>query len=109
MKELMALPNCDRHGQMTLRDVKQQTPEQKWCGTWYDCPICSSSALYPGPELSQEYYSRRDNWTVDMLERTLVCHTVLQPDEWGNFDRLWRAKLACEKTMGCVMRPVREG
>jgi hypothetical protein len=52
--------------------------------------------------------SRKENWTVEMLERTLVCHTVLQPDERGNFDRLWKAKLDCEKTMGCIMHPSRE-
>jgi hypothetical protein len=53
-------------------------------------------------------YTRKDNWTVEMLERTLVFHTALRPDERGNFDRLWKAKLVCEKTMGCIMRPSRE-
>lgn len=50
-------------------------------------------------------YSKKESWNVEQLEQTLVFHTVLKPDELGDFERLWKAKLDCEKTMGCVMRP----
>lgn len=51
-------------------------------------------------------YSKKESWTVEMLEKTLVCYTVLQPHEWGNFERLWKAKLDCEKNIGGIIRPV---
>lgn len=50
-------------------------------------------------------YSKKENWTVEMLEEALVLYTVLQSDERGNFDRLWKAKLDCEKVRGAVIRP----
>jgi hypothetical protein len=39
---------------MTLRPVANQTPEQRWCGEWYDCadPRCRSSLLIPSEELN---------------------------------------------------------
>lgn len=50
-------------------------------------------------------YTKKENWTVRMLEQALVCHTVLQPNERGDFERLWKAKLECEKVIGGVMLP----
>jgi hypothetical protein len=29
---------CPQHGALVLRPKQQQTPEQLWCGEWYDCP-----------------------------------------------------------------------
>lgn len=50
-------------------------------------------------------YSQKHFWTVQLLEETLKYHTVLRPEECGNFDLLWQAKLDCEKTIGGVIRP----
>ncbi len=42
-------PQCSRHGSMELR--VGGTAQQRWCGTWYDCPgydgprRCLASAL----------------------------------------------------------------
>ena len=46
-------PSCERHGTMELRPASKQTPEQVWCGTWYDCadPWCRNSTLLPSAEL----------------------------------------------------------
>ncbi|WP_141680431.1 hypothetical protein [Bacillus sp. FJAT-26390] len=52
-------------------------------------------------------YSQKKFWTVDLLEETLKIHTVLKPNEKGNYELLWQAKIDCEKTMGCVMRPAK--
>jgi|GEM_PF-3185135 len=53
----MLLPTCPAHPDktMTLRPLKRQTKEQKWCGVWYDCtePDCKCSALFPSKELDQ--------------------------------------------------------
>ena len=44
------------HGPMARRDLAA-TPEQAWCGTWWDCPggpggtRCWSSVLVPSAEL----------------------------------------------------------
>ena len=49
--EIMELPKCPTHGQMLIREQHRQSTEQKWCGTWYDCPQCSNSTLLPSKEL----------------------------------------------------------
>jgi len=53
-------PHCTHgHGEMILRE--RTTPEQEWCGTWYDCPpgppgeTCGSSALLPSKALLDSY------------------------------------------------------
>lgn len=51
----MELPKCKQHGEMILRSRKQQTPEQEYCGTWYDCPICKGSVLFVSAELQEIY------------------------------------------------------
>ncbi|MFB0845651.1 hypothetical protein [Paenibacillus oleatilyticus] len=50
-------------------------------------------------------FTKKNNWTVEMLEKPLVLHTVLRPEERGNFDLLWVAKLDCEKTVGGIIYP----
>jgi hypothetical protein len=47
---------CERHGGggtvlMVVRPLSRQTAEQRWCGMWYDCPLCQSSVLEMSPEL----------------------------------------------------------
>lgn len=58
MKNLpMALPRCTFHpdSQMALRPERRLTDEQKFCGVWYDCPSCTSSVLFPSPEVRAIY------------------------------------------------------
>lgn len=55
----MPLPECPVHGKtMGLRDPA--TPEQAFCGTWYDCARagCTASVLLPSPELAALYAAR---------------------------------------------------
>lgn len=54
-------PRCRQHGYMVLRPASRQTPEQQFCGVWYDCPEftsathrCGSSACYPSRGLCQQ-------------------------------------------------------
>lgn len=55
-------PECPAgHGPMALRPLKGQTPEQRWCGAWYDCQSndygarCYCSTLVPSEELKDVY------------------------------------------------------
>lgn len=50
-------------------------------------------------------YSQKHFWSLQLLEETLKNYTVLRPNENGNFDLLWLAKLECEKAIGGVIRP----
>lgn len=63
----MCLPKCPHHTQttMVLRPLARQAYEQKWCGTWYDCPqpFCDCSILFPSKQL-QEFHrnpNKRNN------------------------------------------------
>lgn len=56
------MPDCPAnpsHGQMHLRPIERQTPEQRWCGTWYDCHRCWSSRLIHSTELRQSLMEQR--------------------------------------------------
>lgn len=44
-------PTSQEHGVMVLRPLERQTPEQRWCGTWYDCQQCHASTLIKSEEL----------------------------------------------------------
>lgn len=40
------MPLCPNgHGPMHPRPAALQTPEQQWCGAWFDCHHCKSSVL----------------------------------------------------------------
>ncbi len=52
-------PACKRHGATELRPLLRQTPEQRFCGVWYDCTRCGSSVLYPSKELEAELRGER--------------------------------------------------
>jgi hypothetical protein len=49
----MDLPRCPTHPefQMVVRPTTHQTPEQLFCGVWYDCQACSQSVLFKGVQL----------------------------------------------------------
>lgn len=53
-------------------------------------------------------YSLKENWTKTMLETTLENHCVLTEEERESFDRLWVAKLDCEKVTGTTIHPSTE-
>lgn len=59
-RALMNLPKCKTHSQMILRTPTLQSAEQKWCGTWYDCPQCPVSVLFPSPDLNRQLAEMRE-------------------------------------------------
>jgi hypothetical protein len=42
------------HGIMMRRPIGRGTPEQDWCGTWFDCPHCHESVLIKSPALMMQ-------------------------------------------------------
>lgn len=46
----MALPRCPIHGEQLLLKAPT-TPEQEFCGSWYICPVCAYTVLFPSEEL----------------------------------------------------------
>ncbi|MFT8930040.1 MAG: hypothetical protein ABF969_11960 [Sporolactobacillus sp.] len=61
-EDLMCLPDCphEGHGKMELRSKKWQTPEQKYCGVWYDCqyPGCMCSVLFMSQDIRKLYRTK---------------------------------------------------
>jgi len=53
-------------------------------------------------------YSRKESWTVGLLEKTLDQYGALAPEARGDFGKLWRAKLDYEARTGIRIRPWRE-
>lgn len=53
-------------------------------------------------------YSIKENWTKSLLAFTLENHCVLSDEERNSFDRLWVAKLDCEKVLGTVITPSKD-
>lgn len=50
-------PTCPLHKRpMLLRPVASQTPEQRWCGVWFDCSACGNSVLVPSQALRTNSY-----------------------------------------------------
>lgn len=47
----LVCPSNPAHGVMLPRSKQHQTPEQLFCGEWYDCQHCKSSILDKSPEL----------------------------------------------------------
>lgn len=78
----MELPKCHKHGvQMGLRPLACQTPEQKFCGVWYDCPACTQSVLVESHELRAQLAEMR-NREQAQEERSRSCERKL-----SNLDR----------------------
>lgn len=50
-------------------------------------------------------WSEKRYWTVALLQETLPAYTVLESKEVGDFEKLWQAKLDCERVLGSVIRP----
>lgn len=58
-----APPICGRHGPIIrMRPREDPSPEQAWCGAWYDCPVrnCHSSVLVPSAALLAQLRGRSD-------------------------------------------------
>lgn len=47
---------CPQHGPLGLRPKERQTPEQLWCGEWWDCEKCHYSVLVPSDELLKQHH-----------------------------------------------------
>src|SRR5690606_23509616 len=62
-------PSNPDHGPLEPRPLERQTPEQKWCGTWFDCTRCSSSVLVPSPELTKFLEEQRRRPQQEVLFR----------------------------------------
>lgn len=46
-------PQCPTHKRSMLpRDDKLSSAEQRWCGKWWDCTVCTNSVLQPSAELA---------------------------------------------------------
>lgn len=59
----MPLPQCPVHKTtMELRPLLQQTYEQQWCGTWYDCsePHCKCSVLFPSKKIEDMHKKQKN-------------------------------------------------
>lgn len=51
---IMERPKWDKHGYMKPRPALSQSPEQQFCGVWYDCLHCGNSVLLQSPELMKQ-------------------------------------------------------
>lgn len=49
----MKCPAQTEHGELVER--KSVTPEQAWCGKWFDCTRCMSSVLQMSDELKASH------------------------------------------------------
>lgn len=53
-------PECQTH-KIPMVPRAPGTPEQKWCGQWFQCPDgrCTNSALIPSPDLEASLAEQR--------------------------------------------------
>lgn len=57
---------------LVIRPDERMTYEQRWCGTWHDCPQCGYSTLEMSEELRrvyQEAQTRPVQMTLPLPER----------------------------------------
>lgn len=43
---------CDH--QSGLKKREKPTPDARWCGEWWDCPVCGYSRLIPSDDLKAQ-------------------------------------------------------
>ena len=55
----MKCPAQTEHGELVER--KSVTPEQAWCGKWFDCTRCMSSVLMMSDELKAIYVAQGES------------------------------------------------
>jgi len=46
---------CKNGGELVERPKTHQTPEQIWCGTWFDCTRCGTTCLIESAELRAQH------------------------------------------------------
>lgn len=44
---------------MVQRPLAHQTPEQRFCGAWWDCPYCTTAILFPSVACEQQLAEQR--------------------------------------------------
>ena len=116
--------NCKVHGEMDPRPMGRQTNEQRWCGTWFDCPACHSSILVPSTALEVQLATQRltlfesGHVRYALADRGLGRYAVVvggttvghvtRPDKGG---RTWRALDARGKHVAtaCTRRETARG
>jgi hypothetical protein len=57
----MEIPECPTHKIQMVPRAPGGTPEQKWCGQWFDCPEgrCLNTGLINSPELEASLAEQR--------------------------------------------------
>lgn len=55
-------PLCGRP--MVQRPAVHQTPEQAFCGAWWDCTYCRSAVLFPSQDLTAQLNEMRGKLAV---------------------------------------------
>lgn len=63
-------PLCDHENGLVLRPLSRQTPEQRFCGIWYDCPHCHFSKLIPSKGL-----------LAQLAAQTVIQHDLFSGDD----------------------------
>lgn len=51
---------CDHVHGLVERPVTNQSYEQKWCGTWEECPYCSFARVTPSSDLTVFLATQKD-------------------------------------------------
>jgi hypothetical protein len=61
------IPRCPQHGELVRRPREQMSPEQAWCGEWWDCRNralgsvghCGVTVCVPSPALVAQLAEQR--------------------------------------------------
>ncbi|MBQ1048478.1 DUF45 domain-containing protein [Micromonospora sp. C51] len=93
--QAQACPNG--HGPMALRRGPQ-TPEQRACGTWYDCAQCKSSLLVPSPELRDQLDAQAAK-ADPAAPYTAAVKALDLPAEW-----FWTVVVRQRKAIGATVK-----
>lgn len=56
---LMEIPRCPQH-KIPLIHREHPSADAYFCGTWYDCPQCAYSVLFPSKELTAQLTNQRE-------------------------------------------------
>ena len=52
---------CGRPMVQRCNNGRGATPEQAFCGVWWDCPYCRTTVLFPSPELTLHLRQQRQS------------------------------------------------
>lgn len=83
-------PNLQCNRPMVERPAANQTPEQRFCGVWWDCPRCGTSVLYPSVELEQQLAEQRASVARDAARQDPVISEAFE--SWRSGAAYWDGK-----------------